>query len=65
MKNWKKETIECIFILITATLTWWWVSEEYKKSHSKEKVKIAGSLKSPQVKIYSGAWRKGHLEVKK
>lgn len=64
MKKWKREAIECGLILIFATLAWWWVSSEYKKTHL-EKV-ISATQVEKQAKIYPGAWRKGgYLEVQK
>lgn len=71
MKTWKQELIECGSILIFAMLAWWWATNEWKKTYRVELVDMIQGvlekelLKEKPIKIYSGAWRKGHLEVKK
>ena len=66
MKSWKKELIECVAIIVFATLSWWWVFSQYGKSHAvRVEKKVMSQMEKP-IKIYSGAWKKGgYLEVQK
>ena len=66
MKRWKREAIEYGAILIFAMLAWWWVSNEYKKTHQEKVVSSTQEEKQKPIKIYSGIWKKGgYLEVQK